>query len=123
VTAGRRLTVVFTVVIAAAGCASGGRGDGRAGGTSPGPVARVDIHVFQFTPRALSVSRGTTVTFTNGDDIDHTVTSGDRSHPDGRFDDRLGGTGSMATVAFSDPGTFAYHCAIHPGMDATITVL
>jgi plastocyanin len=43
------------------------------------PTPAVEIRLFQFKPGAVEVKAGTAVTWTNGDDIEHTVTSGDRA--------------------------------------------
>src|SRR5437870_12991166 len=53
----------------------------------------VGVRVFQFRPGQLEVKAGTRVTWTNQDDITHTVTSGTPEQRDGRFDQRLEGRG------------------------------
>ena len=73
-------------------------------GASAAPIPAVDIQLFQFQPGAVEVRAGTTVRWTNRDDIEHTVTSGDPEHHTGRFDLRLPGRGTSTTVSFSEPG-------------------
>lgn len=87
----------------------------NAGGGGGGEA--VTIKGFAFAPAALSVKVGTTVTWTNRDNAPHTVT----------FDVGNDSSGDLANGAtysetFTTAGTFAYHCAIHPNMKATVTV-
>ena len=99
--------------------------------SSPGEVT---IQDFAFSPKKLSVSAGDTVTWTNSDDILHTVTSGigqkqgvpgvtkDKdAKPDGRFDQEVEFEDTFE-FTFDKAGTYKYFCAIHPGMVATVVV-
>ncbi len=87
-----------------------------------GVVASAVIRVFQFQPGALAVRLGTRVTWTNEDDIIHTVTSGLPGSPDGRFDVRLGGKGTSGSASFSEPGVYPYFCARHQSMRGEVLV-
>lgn len=73
---------------------------------------------FAFSPANISVAAGTTVTWTNSDQTTHTATADDGK----AFDCRPIGAGASMSFKFTTPGTYAYHCAIHPTMKATITV-
>ena len=84
--------------------------------------ASATIRVFQFQPGALAVRPGTRVTWTNQDDITHTVTSGTPGAPDGRFDVALSGKGATGGATFADPGVYAYFCARHPSMRGEVVV-
>jgi plastocyanin len=100
-------------------------GVGACGGSDDGTAAvdaSVTVKTFAFQPSPLQVKAGTTVTWTNTDDILHTATSGVRGSADDVFDLRLDGSGATADVTFEQPGTFPYHCTIHPGMDGTVEV-
>jgi plastocyanin len=78
----------------------------------------VTIKDFAFTPEALSVTAGTTVTWTNDDSSTHTAT-GD----DGEFDTKSLAPGDSGEFTFEEAGTFTYHCEIHPStMKASIIV-
>jgi plastocyanin len=79
--------------------------------------AAVTIQGFAFEPDTVEVSAGTTVTWTNGDTTQHTVTAGD-----GSFDSGVLPPGAAFSRTFDAAGTFAYACAIHPGMTGTIVV-
>jgi len=84
--------------------------------------ASAAIRVFQFQPGTLEVRAGTRVTWTNQDDITHTVTSGAPGSPDGRFDVRLAGKAASGSVTFGDPGVYSYFCARHPSMRGEVLV-
>lgn len=75
------------------------------------------IEGFAFQPGSLEVTAGTTVTWTNVDPAPHTVTAAD-----GSFDSGQIASGSAFSHTFEAAGTFAYACAIHPTMTATVIV-
>jgi plastocyanin len=78
----------------------------------------VSIQNFAFVPPNLSVASGTTVTWTNTDDVQHTV-SADDGHT---FDSSAFGQGQTFQFTAGAPGTYTYTCRIHPFMHATLTV-
>ena len=82
----------------------------------------VEIRTFQFRPGHLEVTAGTTVRWTNQDDITHTVTSGTPEARDGRFAQRLEGKGTATTIEFKEPGLYPYFCERHPSMRGEIRV-
>jgi len=77
----------------------------------------VVIKNFAFGPTAVMVAKGTTVTWTNGDEEPHTVVS-----VDGLFRSQALDTGDTFKYTFDKPGTYRYICTIHPQMRATVTV-
>jgi plastocyanin len=89
---------------------------------SQGASTSAAIRVFQFQPGALAVRAGTRVTWTNEDDITHTVTSGTPGNPDGRFEVRLAGKGTTGGATFSEPGVYPYFCARHQSMRGEVVV-
>ena len=70
-----------------------------------------------YTPDDLSVAVGTTVTWMNTDAVAHTSTSDTPG-----WDSGIVAPGGQFSFAFQTAGTFAYHCAIHPGMIGTVVV-
>lgn len=88
------------------------------GSSQPG----VSVQLFQFKPGQIEVKAGARVGFTNQDDIAHTVTSGTPEQPDGRFDARLDGKGTAATVQLGEPGAYPYFCRRHQSMRGEIRV-
>src|SRR5579862_7535629 len=77
----------------------------------------VTIADFQFTPATMQVPQGTTVTWTNNGPSNHTSTS-----DSGAWDSGVVQPGKSFSFKFNTPGTFSYHCSIHPSMKGTITV-
>jgi plastocyanin len=87
-------------------------------GAVPAPVAAaVQIGNFTFKAPLVTVKPGTTVTWTNGDDIPHTVVS-----KDGVFKSKVLDSGDRFTFTFAKPGQFGYFCSLHPHMTGTIIV-
>jgi len=89
-----------------------------AGTAAPMHTAAVTIQNMAFTPSTLTVASGTKVVWTNKDSIDHTVTSDNGAWSGSRSL----ATGQTFSVTFGKPGTYAYHCSIHPNMTATVVV-
>jgi plastocyanin len=85
--------------------------------TAVGAHEDVVIRESLYLPEPFVVQRGTTVTWTNEDRTPHTATA-----TDGAFDSGYLGQGDSYSLTFDSPGTFAYFCAYHPRMRATITV-
>jgi len=83
----------------------------------------VTVKTFAFGPKALQVTAGTTVVWTNQDDIEHTITSGAPDRPDGAFDRTLAAKGATASVRFDTAGTWSYFCTRHSFMRGEIRVL
>lgn len=89
---------------------------------SSGDSTAVEIKLFAFNPNPVEVKVGSEITWTNQDNINHTVTSGLRDKPDDKFDGLLNEKGSTYTEKFTEAGKYTYFCKIHPGMDAEIDV-
>ncbi|MFY9644898.1 MAG: cupredoxin family copper-binding protein [Terriglobales bacterium] len=81
------------------------------------PAADVRIDNFSFTPPVLTVKAGTQVTWTNADDIPHTVVSEDRS-----FKSKVLDTNDTFTFTPTKPGSYPYFCSIHPKMTGKLVV-
>ncbi len=81
------------------------------------PTAEVQIDNFSFSPATITVKAGTQVTWTNKDDIPHTVVSEDKS-----FKSKVLDTDEKFTFTASKPGTYTYYCSIHPKMTGKLVV-
>jgi plastocyanin len=79
--------------------------------------ASVVMKNFDFSPMALTVHAGTTVTWKNLDGEPHTVTSADGLFRSGALDQN-----DTYSFKFVKAGVYKYVCTIHPKMVATITV-
>ena len=79
--------------------------------------AEVKIDNFSFGPETLTVPVGTTVTWTNRDDIPHTVVS-----TDGVFKSKVRDTDEKFSYTFTRAGTYPYYCSVHPKMTGKIVV-
>lgn len=89
----------------------------------PSDQNAVSIINLTFNPANRTVSAGTTITWTNNDNVSHTVTSGTPQNPTPNlFDSGSIPPGGTFQHTFSQAGTFAYYCTIHPNMTAQITV-
>ena len=78
---------------------------------------QVSIDNFSFAPKQLTVKAGTTVVWTNKDDIPHTVTSDDKV-----FSSSLMDTNEKFQYTFTKPGKFPYYCKVHPMMTGVVEV-
>ena len=96
-------------------------GAAAAAKTAGGSAANaVTIQGFAFAPKTLNAKVGWTVTWTNKDSTDHTVSS-DSSDP-AKFDSGHLGNGKTFSFTFAKPGTYKYFCKIHSFMKATVVV-
>lgn len=86
----------------------------------PASPHQVLIYEYKFKPRALTVPRGTTVTWINRDTAPHTATR--RSENDEPFDSGNMNFEAAFTHTFQSTGTFIYLCIYHPGMQGTVVV-
>jgi plastocyanin len=80
--------------------------------------AQVHIDNFTFSPAALAITAGTTVTWRNTDDVPHNVRSTDNTFPNSPTLD----TDQVYSYKFDRPGTYAYFCGLHPHMTGKVIV-
>jgi len=112
----RCIAAALVLTIGAAACSGDDDATNKTAGRS------VTIELVAFSPEALAVDAGTTVTWTNEDPGPHTVTSGAveqgtsgvTASPDGAFDSGDIAGGASFEHTFDEPGTYEYFCALHP---------
>jgi plastocyanin len=80
-------------------------------------TAGVKIDNFVFGPQTITVPVGTTVTWTNADDIPHTSVS-----TEGVFKSKVLDTDEKFSYTFTKAGTYPYYCTIHPKMTGKVVV-
>ena len=88
-------------------------------GVAHAEESKVTIDNFTFSPAEVKVKVGDTVTWTNHDDIPHTVT--DAAQPRAYKSVALDSGDSFSHV-FAMPGTYRYFCSLHPNMQGTVVV-
>jgi plastocyanin len=81
------------------------------------PATAVKIDNFVFSPNPVTVAVGSTIRWTNQDDIPHNVVSDDKSFKSKALD-----TDETFTYTFTKPGTYTYFCSIHPKMTGKVIV-
>ena len=85
-------------------------------GTAHAEESKVTIDNFTFSPATLKVKVGDTVTWSNHDDIPHTVVSA------GKFRSKAMDTDGTFSFTFTAAGEYKYFCSLHPHMTGAITV-
>jgi plastocyanin len=110
------LVLAARLVIAGALLKSGSAGFAASAEQAPTSM-EVKIDNFSFGPAVLTVAAGTSVTWTNRDDIPHIVVSDDKV-----FKSKVLDTDEKFSFTFTKPGTYAYFCSIHPKMTGKVVV-
>ena len=79
-------------------------------------TTNVMIDNFVFEPALLNLKVGTTVKWTNRDDIPHTVVCA------GKFRSKTMDTDDSFSFTFTTAGDYKYFCSLHPHMTGTVKV-
>ena len=101
--------------------ASGGAGGALSCATAPsGATATVNVTIqnFQFSPQPVQAKVGDVVAWTNKDAAPHSATM-----DDGSCDTDSIASNATAMLVFNAPGTYTYHCKIHPAQMKDVTVV
>ena len=118
----KRIKWIFglaAIVVTAFACTNGTKPSmAMSSGDKPANGTIIKIDNFSFGPANISVPTGTTVTWTNHDDVPHVVSSDDNK----MFKSKALDTDDHFSYTFTKPGTYNYYCAIHPKMTAKIVV-
>jgi plastocyanin len=88
-------------------------------GGGGGGTASVSIKDIKFNPHDITVKKGTTITWKNNDQVQHTVVK--RGGPGPTFNGSVA-PGQTFKQTFTTAGKIPYVCTIHPGQTGTITV-
>jgi plastocyanin len=101
-----------------------GSNEPEQGANAPAPSgdavrsAKVDIAEFTYQPDPVTIEEGGKVIWINRDSAPHTATADDGSFDTGTLEE-----GKLKSETFKEPGTYTYHCQIHPGMHGTVEVV
>ena len=85
--------------------------------TGTGDVHDIVMDNFSFAPGRASVTVGTTITWTNHDDVPHLVVSTEQ-----KFKSPVLDTDGQFSHRFDATGTYKYFCSLHPKMTGEIVV-
>jgi plastocyanin len=110
----------MAVVIAAGFILMAGAQSSPVAGPGDKPTSAIEVKIdnFSFGPMTMTVAPGTTVTWTNNDDVPHTVVSDDKT----TFRSKALDTGDKFSYTFNKPGKYSYFCSVHPKMTAEVVV-
>jgi plastocyanin len=111
------IAVLSAALVFGMGTLAIGQKNFLAGAQQKPESTEVKIDNFSFGPGTLTVSVGTTVTWTNRDDIPHTVVS-----TEGVFKSKVLDTDEKFAFTFSKAGTYPYFCSMHPKMTGKVIV-
>jgi plastocyanin len=113
------LGLAAAVIMVAALSVGGMRGFAARAGQAQMQTSNADVKIdnFSFGPATLTVATGTTVTWTNRDDIPHTVVSDDKV-----FKSKVLDTDEKFSYTFTKPGSYGYFCSVHPKMTGKVVV-
>jgi plastocyanin len=119
----RLLLLALTLGLAACtGPSTGGVGAVRPSATTASREVVVDIKLFTYKPSPLEAPVGSRITWTNHDDIEHSVTAGTPAAPGGAFDSDFFTPNQSFAFTFNQPGDFLYFCKRHNGMQGLIKI-
>jgi plastocyanin len=106
---------------AASSGGSAAAGGALACATAPaGSTATVTVTIqnFQYSPQPVQAKVGDVVSWTNKDSAPHSATM-----DDGSCDTDTIASNASAMLVFTAPGTYTYHCKVHPGQMKDVTVV
>src|SRR5215472_4977372 len=112
-----RIFIVGIAVFCGLQMAANAQSAYAAGQDSKGATVDVKIDNFSFSPATITIPAGTTVKWTNRDDIPHTVVNDDQ-----KFQSKALDTDESYSYTFTKPGTYPYFCSIHPKMTGKVVV-
>ena len=92
------------------------------GGGVVSDTRNLRIALFQYSPSSMPARVGSPITWTNTDQIEHSVTHGTAAAPGDAFDSGFFTQGQHFTFTFTAPGEYPYFCTRHPSMAGLVQV-
>jgi plastocyanin len=121
---GSAIVILFILLYMAAGCIFPQPSSAPAATVSPrlSPADEnyITIENLTFNPPVLTIHAGSSATWINREPVTHSVVS-DTGNPE-LFATAPLAYGQEQSIVFSKPGTYTYHCEIHPSMNGTVIV-
>jgi len=108
--------LLASLALLAAGCGSSNDTNTTPSAPASGNGPKVDMKNIAFDPKTTTVKVGQTVTWTNRDDIPHTVVCA------GKFRSKTMDTDGTFSFTFAAPGEYKYFCSLHPHMTGMVKV-
>ncbi|VFJ14845.1 Soluble aldose sugar dehydrogenase YliI [Candidatus Nitrosocosmicus franklandus] len=119
----------FSTAIAggSGGAEGGGGGGGEEDNTNGNSIPAVILGLYgdrSYSPNPITIEKGQTVTWYNGDTISHSVTSGQDDDEDAgeEFDSKAIIPNQYFSITFEDSGVYPYYCFYHPSMVGEVIV-
>jgi len=109
------LAAAMCLLFAACSPDPGGPPDEAGAAAQNGAVQMADT---AFTPASVTITTGSTVTWTNNDTVPHTVAFSDEGPQSSETID----PGGTFEATFAEAGSYAYVCTLHPGMEGVVEV-
>lgn len=122
----KTLRVTFVLAATLLGLFAAGCGDDDKNPVGPGGGGTADVTINivannganSYTPSNATITAGQRVAWHNSDAATHTATADNGSFNTGN----LAPGATSAAVQVNNPGTFGYHCNLHPSMIDTLIV-
>lgn len=105
-------TTLSLLSLLGAACSTPARGARHA--TGGNRSAAIALRGIAFAPTQVSMAVGGVVTWTDREDVEHTVTAGTPSEPDPARFDRVLHNGETFNFTFTEPGRYPFYCRRHP---------
>ncbi|CZQ80353.1 cupredoxin [Trichococcus palustris] len=102
-------------LLSLSGCGGGAQTASSSASSSQVAENTIIIKNFDFSPKEMTIKKGTTLTWINKDGPTHNIVGDAFKSGDLK-------TGDTFEFTFNETGTFAYHCGLHPNMTGTIIV-
>jgi plastocyanin len=114
----KRVLILATALTITAIACDGGGDDPGTTAAAGGEEENVEIVDLAFNPEEVTITAGSTVTWTHADpNLPHTATSDDDVFDSGNLTE-----GDEFSFTFEEAGTFPYFCQVHPTMRGTVIV-